>query len=93
MHSQSNDSSRDHKWTSGSLVHVRKRTYRIVKELGVWYRPRYLVFDLGSRCHRLLMRLERGDVSRQHLQVLGRIPRCNTLPEIVDSEQVAVLFA
>ncbi|MEZ6121253.1 MAG: protein kinase [Pirellulaceae bacterium] len=70
----------------GRIISIRKRRYRFVEELGVWYRPRYRVFDLSSRRTRLLLQLNKNDVSQQHLQVLQRLPQCHGLPEILDFE-------
>ena len=77
-------------------IWIKRRRYTIIEELGVRHRPRLLVFDCGSRCRRLIMRLTNDNATRQHLRVLRRLPRTNAAPEIIDSqiqgdEQLVVL--
>ncbi len=67
-------------------IWIKGRRYTIVEELGFRHRPRVLVFDCGSRCRRLLMRLPHDAATDQHLKVLRRLPRRDAVPQIIDSQ-------
>lgn len=77
-------------------IWIKCRRYTILEQLGVRHRPRYLVFDHGSGCRRLLMRLPHNAPTRQHLRALRRLPQSNSVPHIIDTqiqgdEQLVVL--
>lgn len=67
-------------------IWIKGRRYTIIEELGFRHRPRVLVFDCGSRCRRLLMRLPHDAATDQHLRVLRRLPRRDAVPQIIDSQ-------